>query len=197
MNKLFKTLTRADRFQDAAGVVRGILKVNSQILKRTDHLSVDIQRFYTNLENDLEFISDKIEDANDFLKTATKTFETPVGEITYFEAEEFDYEKEMQLLEEEESLQINTAVGASSEAVKADSKVSKKNDNRKEMTFGFISDKQKSDGGQNQGQGDDAATEARTKQQEVDRKEEELKIKQMELDLGKYKSEKLSRSVVV
>lgn len=101
MNQFIKQTIRNSRFQDAMGVLRGLAKVNSRVLERTNHMSSDLQRFSKNVEQDLEFIQEKIEETADFIKAATETLENPVGEFVTFEKQDLDLEEEKLLYEEE------------------------------------------------------------------------------------------------
>lgn len=76
--------------------MRGIAKVNSQILLRSNHASSDLQRFSKKLGKDIDQLAVKLEEASDFLNTAKETFSLPenLGEFVTFEKPAFDFEAE-------------------------------------------------------------------------------------------------------
>jgi hypothetical protein len=96
MYNFLKQVSRNKHFQDSAGVLRGLAKVNNQILLRSNNASSDLQRFSKNVGKDLEALSQKLEDASDFVNTATETFSVPdnLGEFVTFEKPSFDFEAE-------------------------------------------------------------------------------------------------------
>lgn len=108
MYNFLKQVSRNKNFQDAAGVVRGLAKVNTQILLRSNHASSDLQRFGKNVGKDLEKLGQSLDDASDFINTATETFSVPdtLGEFVTFEKPEFDFEAEQKLYDQQQREQI-------------------------------------------------------------------------------------------
>ena len=81
--------------------MRGIAKVNSQILQRSNHASSDLQRFSKKIGKDFDKLALSLEEAQGFLTTAKETFSVPqgLGEFVTFKTPEFDYEEEQQALQ--------------------------------------------------------------------------------------------------
>lgn len=108
MYNFLRQVSRNQHFQDAAGVVRGLAKVNTQILLRSNHASSDLQRFSKNVSRDLEVLGQKFEEASEFVNTANETFSIPdnLGEFVTFKKPEFDFEEEKKLYDQSQRQEI-------------------------------------------------------------------------------------------
>ena len=157
MLKFVQKSIRSPHFQDAMGVLRGVAKVNSQILKRTNYMSSDIQRFSKNIEEDLLILQDKLIETTEFLQAAQQTFDidSPIGEFVTFEKPEFDYEEEKRLYQE-----------------KAKNVKESEDENLRENfeEFDFMMEEEDS---------------LKNREEEVKQKEQMLESKQSQIDLGK------------
>jgi hypothetical protein len=71
-------------------------------LLRSNHASSDLQRFSKNISKDFEKLSQTLEEASDFIKTAQETFSIPenMGEFVTFEKPHFDFEEEQKMYDE-------------------------------------------------------------------------------------------------
>jgi len=85
MDRLIRQLTKNSRFQDVAGVLRGLSRVNHQILLRSKFISHDAQHLSKEVFKDIEDLTSKVADISKVVSVGQDILKPAIGEFITFE----------------------------------------------------------------------------------------------------------------
>ena len=98
-----QALVRNQRVQDVLGVTRGVLKVTSQLAKRSNYLTEDMQRFVGSVDKNLSSFVGKMEESIEFIQAANTIYNAGEGEeFITFDKPVFEYTKKKEPVVSEE-----------------------------------------------------------------------------------------------